>query len=123
MSGSHTQTYGNCCLVHREEYNSDAVSDACKVESNRYHFPNSFMQVTLRICTRRDNQGAIYMASNLFSNDRSKQIYLRFHHNRVLGSGFHHGIIILEYTNKKEHRRTETQKHNGIQIFHVLDQT
>mmetsp|Transcript_40261 Transcript_40261/g.76979 ORF Transcript_40261/g.76979 Transcript_40261/m.76979 type:complete len:86 (+) Transcript_40261:3-260(+) len=52
------------------------------------------MQVTKPITIFMDNQGAMYMASNLVTNKRSKHIDLRYH---LIRDFVNKGIISLEY--------------------------
>lgn len=55
------------------------VLDACKEGLNIYHFLNECMHVIVPIPSCMDNKGAMYMASNVVTNKRSKHIDLRNH--------------------------------------------
>mmetsp|Transcript_43485 Transcript_43485/g.81431 ORF Transcript_43485/g.81431 Transcript_43485/m.81431 type:complete len:398 (+) Transcript_43485:385-1578(+) len=71
-----------------------AVSDACKDGLSLYYFLGEFVQVLTPITIYMDNQGAMFMASNLVTNKRSKHIDLRYH---MIRDYINKGIFRLEY--------------------------
>jgi len=70
------------------------LSDAWKDGLSLYYFLGEFLQVLKPITIYMDNQGAMFMASNLVTNKRSNHIDLRYHTIRDYISK---GLFRLEY--------------------------
>lgn len=70
------------------------VSDAYKGGLNTYRLLSEFAQFITPISSRMDNWGDMYMAVNLVTNKRSKDIYLTYH---LIRECVNKGINRLEY--------------------------